>query len=83
MEQDREGAAAFALEVRVAGNDEPGIVVGGLEKACCGMLVGQTKPWQAALPGAEQFSPSSQTQVLLGNLETVIAVSEDVETSAR
>ncbi len=32
MEQDREGAAAFALEIRVAGEDESGVVVCDLEK---------------------------------------------------
>ena len=83
MEQDREGATAFALEIRVAGKDEPGVVAGGLEKSGCHVLIGQAKPRQAALSGAEQFSSSSQSQVLLGNLETVIAVSEDIEPSAR
>src|SRR5690242_11911193 len=79
IEQHAQRLAALAGQLRVAVEDQRGIVARGLQVLAVRLDAGDAEAGQAALPGAEHVAFAAQAQVLLGDAKTVLGLAHDGE----
>jgi predicted DNA repair protein MutK len=68
-----------AKSVRIAGQDQAGVVAGHGDQVAVRHRVGQAIGREAALLEAQRVAAAAQLQVLLGDLEAVVGAPQDVE----
>src|SRR5690606_16332496 len=82
FEKVEEGAKRLSpvrFKLRVAFDDHARIVMGGREEVFLRLDVGYPEARQTALPRTEQFARAPQSQVFLGDPETIFRFTHDLD----
>ena len=77
VKQQAQRLAPIGLQLRVAGQDQPGVVAGGLQKVGMRLDARHLETRRAGLAGAQQLAFAAQLQILLGDQEAVLGLAHD------
>src|SRR5262249_14235781 len=83
VEQHAQRLAALAGELRIAVEDQRGVVARGLQELAVRLDAGDAEAGHAALPGAEHVAFAAQAQVLLGDAKAILGLAHDGEPRLR